>query len=275
MLHSSPSSTCSCSSHSHFSPFAFQAGFSRRAQWRGPAEARPIGHLQTFRRSRPRQPGRPEPPPGRFPSATAGPGESLRPRRPLLPPINNPARRPDASRHYASPQSPAHRGPSPHRQRCRARETASPGNRRLVYLRTPLLPSAPLPSPADGAPGAASRPAPAAMRRAADAQMCKVSRLRPRPESPRPASPCPQPRGPRPSLPRQRRDGRQHRGALTSSSQGLSPALPGASAPAAQRLHMLSGRSSLFCSAPGYDALWSARSGGAPAGGQPGPSLGG
>lgn len=84
------------------------------------------------------------------------------------------------------------------------------------------------------------------MRGAADAPMCGASRLH------RGRAPLVLPsRSPCPNLAR----------ALTGSSQGLSRALPGASAPATQSFHVPSGRSSLPLHS-GYGALWSARSSG-------------
>lgn len=85
------------------------------------------------------------------------------------------------------------------------------------------------------------------MHSTADTPMRGASRLHPRPGSARCALPQSPPE-PRPA-PR----------ALTGSSQGLSPALPGASAPAAQSFHVPSSRSSLPLHSE-YGALWSARS---------------
>lgn len=238
----------------------------------------------------------PSPPSGRLPppppSATAGCGARRQPgpEAASLPPtpINNPARRPAASRHYASPQPPAHRsprrrGPSPPRQRGGGRPASitcglfTSARRRYP----PLSPPPPLPSLADGAEELRRPRSRLPARPSRDATGCRRPDVQSLPAAPaaglvssRLASPPRSPADPARASPGGAGDGRQRRGALTGSSQGLSPALPGASAPAAQRLHLLSGRSSPPLRS-GYGALWSARSPGAPARGQPGPSLGG
>lgn len=156
-----------------------------------------------------------------------------------------------ACRPAASPQLPAHWGPFVPT----AAAPPRPGPTSLDHLRRVqparrrcplLLPLVPLPAggaeelrpPRSHLPG--SLPAPLSR----DATGLPTPRCAKSPDCARGQTRLALPQ-PRPSLPGRRRDRRQRRGALTGSSQGLSPALPGASAPATQRLHLLSGRSSL------------------------------
>lgn len=140
--------------------------------------------------------------------------------------------------------------------------TASPENLRLVYLCTPALRSALtfpalLPLPADGA----FRAAPPAMRRGTDAQMCEVSRLDPPHPLAAPRTP-PEPRQAAPgSSPARRGTHRLLTGTLPGSSRHLHARHP--APPFAQQPPLSPPLRS------GYGALWSARSAGALACGQP------
>lgn len=242
-------------------------------------------HLQPGHRAAPNFPDHPgrdspaAPPPGWFRGETARPPPRRRPARPrpgggLSPLHHRPACRP-----AASPQPP---GPvRSHSGSAAAPGTDQPRSSAPRSTRTPALPSAlafgaltcrrcrgaAAPSePPPGEPPGLSDPR---CDGAADAQVCKVSRLRPRPDSPRPpAAPPEPPRAAPGSPPAPRGTHRFLTGALPGPSRRLRARHP--APPFAQR--PLLSRSPPFRSR--YGALWNARSAGARARRQPRPSLG-